>query len=259
MGEMKLEISRRSLLKGAGAVPLASVLASPALAKAAAAATTEVTIETAMGRPVRASLAMPDVTPAPAVVLIHEWWGLNDQIKTMAVELAKQGYIAVAVDMYDAPATDDPEKARELVGGVDHDQAVETLETWVDWLRYHESSNGKVAAMGWCFGGGWALEIAIHGEVDSAIIYYGRVDQPVEDLSVIDGPVLGHFATEDQFIDKPMVDGFEAAMAEVGKDLTVHWYEADHAFANPTSARYDDEDAALSWERTLAFLKETIG
>ncbi|MFN3232294.1 MAG: dienelactone hydrolase family protein [Alphaproteobacteria bacterium] len=259
MGETNFSISRRSVLKGVGAVPLATVLATPALTKASAAATTDVSLETADGRTVSASLALPDVTPAPAVILIHEWWGLNDQIKTMAVELAKEGFVALAVDMYGVPATDDPAKARELVGAVVHEEGIDTINSWAGWLRGDDLTNGKVAAMGWCFGGGWALEAAIHSEVDSAIIYYGRVDQPVEKLSEIDGPVLGHFATEDAFIDKPMVEGFEAGMAEAGKELTVHWYEADHAFANPTSARYDDQDAALAWARTLAFLKETIG
>jgi carboxymethylenebutenolidase len=116
-----------------------------------------------------------------------------------------------------------------------------------------------VASLGWCFGGGWSLEAAIESSVDASIIYYGRVNSPLERIQKINAPVLGHFATLDAFINEPMVKGFEDNMTKAGKDLTVHWYEADHAFANPTSARYDDKDAALSWERSMAFLKQHLG
>ncbi len=92
------------------------------------------------------------------------------------------------------------------------------------------------------------------------MIYYGRVNRPAEDLGALEGPVLGHFGTEDGSIDEEMVGGFERAMAEAGKRerLTVHWYTADHAFANPTGARYDEEDAALAWSRTLAFFRANL-
>ena len=114
---------------------------------------------------------------------------------------------------------------------------------------------GKVATIGWCFGGGWSLNASIATPVDATIIYYGQVDQPASRLARLQGPVLGHFATRDQRINRPMVEGFEKAMAEAGKPLTVYWYEADHAFANPTGARYDAEDAKLAWDRTLAFFR----
>ena len=85
------------------------------------------------------------------------------------------------------------------------------------------------------------------------IVYYGSVKRGREQLAVLDGPVLGHFATRDRWIDRDMVDGFEAEMAAAGKSAENHWYEADHGFANPTGARYDEEDAALAWQRTLDF------
>jgi carboxymethylenebutenolidase len=260
-------VSRRGLLKGAASLPLAaaglplaSVLANPALAQMVAAAATEVSLQTQeWDLPVRASLSLPEVTPAPAVVLIHEWWGLNDQIKAVAAELAKLGYIALAIDLYGGEVATSVEMATRLVGEVSEEAGVDTLKSWVNWLRGNPACSGKVAAVGWCFGGGWSLETAIEAPMDASIIYYGRVTAPVERLSKITGPVLGHFATKDQYINGPMVEGFEANMKAADKPLTVHKYDADHGFANPTSARYDDEDAALSWQRTIEFLASNLG
>jgi carboxymethylenebutenolidase len=102
------------------------------------------------------------------------------------------------------------------------------------------------------------METGIEAGTGATVVYYGKVDQPVERLKKLKGPVLGHFATRDTFINKPMVDGFEANMKAAGRQATVHWYEAEHAFANPTSARYDEADAKLAWERTTAFLAKTL-
>jgi carboxymethylenebutenolidase len=253
-------VSRRSLLAGAAGLPLATILASPALAELSASTATEVSIKTDNGgHTVTASLFTPDTAPAGAVILIHEWWGLNDQIRAVGAELAKLGYLALAIDLYGGKVATNDDEAMQYMGALDEAVGVDTVQSWANWLRGHKVGNGKVAAMGWCFGGGWSLEAAIEADVDAAIIFYGRVTAPVDRLALIKGPVLGHFGTLDQFINKPMVDGFEANMATAGKDLRVHWYEADHAFANPTSARFDDADAALSWQRSLDFLSQNLG
>lgn len=254
------QIARRTLLGGIASLPLATVLASPRLANAAAEELEKVSIRTDGGREVTAFLARPDATPAPVVLLIHEWWGLNDQIKAVAADLARQGYLALAVDLYGgkAAAAGDRETARALMMSVERAAAEDTLASWIGWLRDHEDSTGKIATIGWCFGGGWSLNASIVAPVDATVIYYGRVNRSAGDLRALRGPVLGHFATRDGFINAEMVGGFEAAMAEAGKALEVHWYVADHAFANPTGGRYDKEDAALAWARTLAFLSETL-
>lgn len=252
--------TRRQLLGAAAAAPLATLLASPTLTAVAAASATDVSIKTeGMDLAVSASLALPDVTPAPAVILIHEFWALNDQIKAVGAQLAKAGYIALSIDMYGGQVATDRDTAMSLMTAVDENAGVDTVRSWVNWLKQHPACSGKVASMGWCFGGGWSLETAIESSVDASIIYYGRVNAPLERIQKVEAPVLGHFATLDAFINEPMVKGFEDNMAKAGKDLTVHWYEADHAFANPTSARYDDEDAALSWERSMAFLNQHLG
>ncbi|MFQ5775910.1 MAG: dienelactone hydrolase family protein [Kiloniellaceae bacterium] len=238
--------------------PLAAVLSDPRLARAAAAGLEEVSLTTAGGKAVKAALALPAKTPAPAILLVHEWWGLNDQIKAVAAEFAREGYVALAVDLYDGRVATARDQAGAYMQAVDPAEATDTLASWVAWLRRHPKATGKVGTVGWCFGGGWSLNASIAAPVEATVIYYGRVDRPAEDLKSLEGPVLGHFATRDKWIDEEMVAGFERAMRAAGKSLEVHWYEADHAFANPTGARYDAEDAQLAWRRTLAFFRKHL-
>ncbi|GAA0698696.1 hypothetical protein GCM10009104_29070 [Marinobacterium maritimum] len=255
--ELQVTSARRRLfLKGMASLPLAVVLADPLLAKAAGQRTEEVSLALPGGLQVRAHLALPEGEgPFPAVVLIHEWWGLNDSIKAVANELAEQGFMALAVDLYGGGVAENREQALALKSAVNEAEGIATLTGWVDWLRQHERSNGKVATLGWCYGGGWSLDASLARPVDATIIYYGNVRRSAEQLAALRSPVLGHFATLDKSIDEAMVGDFQRAMAEAGKtDLEVHWYVADHAFANPTGARYDDENAALAWSRSLAFL-----
>ncbi len=239
-------------------LPLAAILADPRLARAAADGLQDVSLTTASGRKVNAVLAVPDKTPAPAVLLIHEWWGLNDQIKAVAAEFAKEGYIALAVDLYDGRSAVTPENARSYMQEVNDVEATDTLTSWIAWLRAHEAVNGKVGVIGWCFGGGWALNASIAAPVDATVVYYGRVNQPAEELAKLSGPVLGHFATQDKWINRIMVGDFEAAMKTAGKTARSFWYEADHAFANPTGGRYDQADAAQAWQRTLDFFDQHL-
>ncbi len=254
------QLARRRILTGLSAAPLAgfslaAVLADAERARAAAQGLENVGLTTKGGKRVNAALAVPAEAPAPAVLLVHEWWGLNDQIKAVAAELARAGYLALAVDLYDGKVAETREGARGLMQAVVPGEATDTLASWVAWLRGHAKAIGTI---GWCFGGGWSLNASIAAPVDATVVYYGRVNRSAADLKALKGPVLGHFATRDGWIDRKMVGGFEKAMAEAGKSATSHWYEADHAFANPTSARYDQEDAQLAWQRTLAFFEANL-
>lgn len=246
-------LARRSVVKGIAGLPLATVLASPSLARAAAAGLETVSLSAAGGQSVKAALAMPATTPAPTVLLIHEWWGLNDQIKAMAAEFSRVGYVALAIDLYKGGVATTPNEARALMGAVSMEEGVDTATSWAGWLQNHKASTGKLGTVGWCFGGGWSLTTSLKYPVDATVIYYGRVGGLPEDLAALKGPVLGHYATRDNWINRDMVGAFDAAMAKAGKPNTSHWYEADHAFANPSGGRYDEEDAKLAWERTLAF------
>jgi carboxymethylenebutenolidase len=254
-------MSRRGLLAAGAALPLARILGDKALAAEAAAELQMVTLQTPSGRDVSAAWAAPAAGKAPALLLVHEWWGLNDQIKAVAAECARLGYGALAVDLYGgkAAANGDAATAKSLVSSVKDGEASETLAAWIDWLRASSAVDGGVATLGWCFGGGWSLAASLLRPVEATVVYYGRVDRTADELRRLKGPVLGHFAERDPNINHEMVAGFEAAMKEAGKPYEVYWYEADHAFANPTTARYDEADAKLAWSRTLAFLKTALG
>ncbi len=250
--------ARRTVVKGIAGLPLAAVLADPMLAKAAADSLETVSLTTPSGRKVSAALAVPAATPAPTVLLIHEWWGLNDQIKTMAAELAKEGYVALAVDLMNGQVATSPDQARAQTQSVKADEATETLVSWIGWLKQYPRGNGKVATLGWCFGGGWSLNASLATPVDATVIYYGRVDKTADQLQPLKGPVRGHFGNKDTSITPAMVDGFEKALQQAGKPHQIYRYDADHAFANPTGNRYDREDAQLAWQRTLDFLGKTV-
>lgn len=260
-----MNMHRRTVIRGLAGLPLAAVLADPLIARAVAAGLDQVEIGISGGRTVRAALALPAQTPAPSVMLVHEWWGLNDQIKSVAAELAKEGYAALAVDLYDGGVGTDAEEAKALMGKVEGAVAAETLAAWAGWLRAQASTTDKLGTVGWCFGGGWSLNASLVAPVDATVVYYGSVgpefgglSRSVEALGALKGPVLGHYATRDGWINQGMVSDFEARMTAAGKPFTSHWYEADHAFANPTQARYDAEDAALAWSRTQAFFESRL-
>ena len=255
--------ARRDILKGVAStslagLPLAAILSDPELARAAAAGLHEYTINTPAGRRVSGALAMPQGVPAPTVILIHEWWGLNDQIRAVTAEFGRLGYLAVAVDLMGGKVATSPDEARALTGAVSAEEASDTLAAWIEWLRVHDASNRKIGTIGWCFGGGWSLAASIASPGEATVVYYGRVNRKAEELGRLKGPVLGHFATRDQFIGKAMVSAWEAEMDKAGKSYTTHWYDADHAFANPTSARYDEANARLAWERSLKFFEANL-
>lgn len=252
---------RRAFLAGLASLPLASVLAFPDLAQAAGKRTEMMTMTGSNGAEFSGALALPKGDgPAPTLVLIHEWWGLNDQIKAVAAEFAELGYVALAIDLHGGKVAADAAEARDLTRAVKPNVATAQLVAAIDYLRNHSRSNGKVGTIGWCFGGGWSLNASLATPVDATVIYYGNVTKSADQLASLNAPVLGHFGTQDRNINEEMVTGFSDALAAAGKSelFTPHWYDANHAFANPTGARYDAEDAALAWERTQAFFKQNL-
>lgn len=255
---MTLNPTRRHVTGGIATLPLAQILSDPVLAEEQASELEEVSLTLPSEREVFGALALPEVTPAPTLLLIHEWWGLNDYIKTMAAAFAAEGYLTLAVDLYGGVVATDRATAGYTMSNVKPEEATETLVGWAGWLREQENSSGKIGSCGWCFGGGWSLNASIETPIDATVIYYGNVAKSAQELASLEGPVLGHFGSKDTYINTAMVEGFEAALLEAGKSGVLHSYNADHAFANPTTARYDEEDAALAWERTLSFLKANL-
>lgn len=199
----------------------------------------------------------------PALVLIHEWWGLNDNIRDLAEEFAAQGYVALAVDLYDGEVADTPEAAGELAGSVrgDVDTAFANLEDAVAYLETLDSVDPeRLASVGWCFGGGWAYEMAANNlGVDASVMYYGRFS-PEDDLSMMRADILGHFGEEDRSIAVDDVREFQAKLNTLEGNHAVYIYpNAGHAFANEDNEdAYNETAAQEAWERTLDFLSENL-
>jgi carboxymethylenebutenolidase len=219
------------------------------------------TIDLAGGK---AYLSLPEgETPDggwPAVLVIHEWWGLGGHIRHFADRLAAEGYAALAVDLYGGKVATTPDEAMQLVKSVDEARAKEILAAGHRFLGEDARvSASKRGVIGWCFGGGWSLQHAIATpDLDAAVIYYGRLVDDEQQLAKIRADVLAIFGNEDESIPPEAVDRFEAAMKQAGRSITVQRYDANHAFANPSSARYDQSAAGDAWEHTRKFFAEHL-
>ncbi|MEM8640347.1 MAG: dienelactone hydrolase family protein [Cyanobacteria bacterium P01_G01_bin.54] len=223
---------------------------------------------TAAGEPMQGYLARPaeDFEPHPAIIVIHEWWGLNDNVATMTRRLAGEGYTALAVDMYGGQVAETREQALELVGTVRNDQggserAQENLRQAYAYLETTQNAPA-IASLGWCFGGTWSLNTALlfPTELDAAVIYYGGgITTDPEQLKTLEMPIIGFFGEEDSNPDPATVAEFERVLQELDKSVEVHLYEgAGHAFANPSGTRYVAAAAMDAWEKTIAFLAEHL-
>jgi len=191
-----------------------------------------------------------------AVIVLHEWWGLNDHVKHWTDRLAADGYDALAVDLYGGKIATDREEALAAMQAVDEAAALATLRAA---HRHLVAKDGlaaeRTAVIGWCFGGAWSLRLAAaEPELDACVLYYGRLIEDSEALTAMRAPVLGIFGDLDTSIPPAAVTRFAGAMRKAGKALEVRQYPAHHAFANPSGARYDKKHAAFAWEETRAFL-----
>lgn len=205
----------------------------------------------------KAYLSLPDEAegPLPAVLVIHEWWGLNDHIRHWTDRLAADGYAALAVDLYDGAVATESDQALTLMKGVDEARARAILDAGHRFLAEDPRIQArKRGVVGWCFGGGWSLQHALgQPELSAAIIYYGRLVNEPKVLASIQAPVMGVFGNQDAGIPPAAVDAFAAAMKDAGKSLELHRYDANHAFANPSSGRYNPEAAEDAWGHARAF------
>jgi carboxymethylenebutenolidase len=194
----------------------------------------------------------------PGVVLIHEWWGLNDNIKEMARQLAGQGYIALAVDLFHGEVATIPDKARQQVSSLDQEEALKNLRAAVNYLRTVQNAD-KVASLGWCFGGGQSLQLSLADGLDATIIYYGHTLADENELRNVDAPVLGIFGEADTSIPVGDVREFDASLDRLGIENEIYIYPGvGHAFANPTGPNYAPAETADAWEKTLDFLARNL-
>ena len=256
------DYTERMTAEHEGDTPVAS--AAVGAEPASAVVDENVTYAEVEGRPVVGFLARPvrDADGAPGIIVIHEWWGLNDNIRSMARQLAGLGYNALAVDLYRGEVAEDSDGARALMSGT-MERESELEINLREAYRYLNDELGApaVGTIGWCFGGGWSLRTALllPDEVDATVIYYGRLVTERDRLEPLRVPILGIFGAEDQGIPVDTVHEFESTLRELGKSASVHIYEgANHAFANPSGTRYNAEAAEDAWSRTTAFFAEHL-
>jgi carboxymethylenebutenolidase len=216
-------------------------------------------------KPVTGYLARPTNSEGnlPGLIVIHEWWGLNENIKMMTRRLAGEGYVALAVDLYEGEVASEPDEALELLQ--ESQKKTRRLKQNIrQAYRYLESEQNanKIGSIGWCFGGTWSLNTALlfPRKLDAAVIYYGGgLETNPDRLKSLQMPILGIFGELDNNPSVATVRQFEAALQQLDKSAEIYVYEnADHAFANPSGTRYNAEAAEQAWQRTTEFLAQYL-
>ena len=212
---------------------------------------------------VRAFVAMPHSGgPAPAIILIHEWWGLNDWVQQNAKRLAKEGYVALAIDLYRGEVTAEQETAHQLMRGLPEDRALRDLQSAFAYLQSRDDvDKNNIGSIGWCMGGGYSLQAAVHlPELAACVINYGRLVTDANLIQKINAPVLGIFGGLDRGIPVKDVRTFEKQAKNLGKSVIIEVYaKSGHGFINENNAKaHNSKDAAQAWEETLAFFGEHL-
>ena len=246
------------LLTAAALACLLGASAEPALAQRADTALVRVGGAT----PVNAYVAYPAIKgKAPAVIVVHEEWGLNAQIRLVARRLAAEGYIAIVPDLHHGRVTDDPGEAQALARSLKPDAALVDLDATMAWLTAQPRVQpGRVAVVGFGMGGTLALEYGIHEPgVRAVVMFYGAPITDAGRLPPLKAPVLAHFGQLDDGISEDQVNQFRLAMNTAGRAAEVHLYPgAGHAFMNDTGSSFQAESARRAWARTLAFLQKQV-
>ncbi len=200
--------------------------------------------------------------PFPALVVIHEWWGLNDWVKEEASKLADQGYVTLAIDLYRGKVATTPEEAHEIMRGVPEDRANRDLLAASSYLRSQKNVDPKrVGSIGWCMGGGYSLDLAIlDPQLKVAVINYGHLATDDATLKKINAAILGIFGGQDKGIPPDTVKQFESQLHALGKVAEIHIFpDAGHAFENPNNKQgYRAGDAAQAWKYTVDFLAKYL-
>lgn len=201
---------------------------------------------------------LADVDGAPgAVVVIQEWWGLNDQIRRTCEYFAEEGIAALAPDLYKGRVTQEPDEAEHMMTGLDWVGATETdVAGAVAHLR---RTHDKVAVMGFCMGGALTIISAVKLPIDGAVCFYGIPPKEAADPATIKVPFQGHFASEDDWCTPAAADALEQDLRASGAPYEMYRYKAAHGFFNDTVAAYNSECATLAWTRTVQFLGKTFG
>lgn len=204
----------------------------------------------------------PSSAHLPALIVVHEWWGLNQNIRTTTRRLAGAGYQALAVDLYDDSTATTAEEAQALTNrATDHpDRLMDNLQAADDYLRA-EGNAPRVGVIGWCFGGGMTFRAVADrpSAYDAAVAYYGSPEALTGDvLEQMTTPILAHFGRQDEVISADQVEGFRQRVKDRKASVEIYEYDAGHAFANPSGESYDPDAARTAWSRTTKFLQRHL-
>ncbi|HEV2113461.1 MAG TPA: dienelactone hydrolase family protein [Terriglobales bacterium] len=197
----------------------------------------------------------------PAIIVIHEWWGLNDWVKEQAQKLAEQGYITLAIDLYRGKVATTSDEAHELINALPDDRRLRDLKAAFSYLQSQKNVDAKrIGSIGWCAGGGWSLELAENEPgLKAAVINYGELSSDTATLKPIHAAILGSFGGQDRGITADDVHKFEQQMKALGKKVEVKIYpDAGHAFENRNRPTYRADDAQDAWQRTVDFLEDDL-
>lgn len=215
----------------------------------------------ANGSTAKGYLAEP-AEEGPGVVVLQEWWGVDEHIRDVCDRFASEGFVALAPDLFHGETTDQPSEAEQKMMALDMDDAVKEMRGAVQHVAQHEKCNGNVGVVGFCLGGGLAAHAAAASDdVGATVIFYYVMPHGKPDFSQIDGPVLGHFGTGDDFISVDDANALEEEIRSAGNEVEFHYYDgAGHAFFNDTDrlGTHDPEHARNAWERTIDFFKRHL-
>jgi carboxymethylenebutenolidase len=199
---------------------------------------------------------------APAVVVIHEWWGVNTQIESILARFAEEGFVAMAPDLYHGKVIPNgkADDANAAMGALDWRRALDEIAGAVSYVREHPRGNGRVGVVGFCMGGALTFATASEGRgIDAAVPFYGIPGPEFLHTANIEAPILAHFAEHDGWAKPDGARAIQAALTQRGKRMELHVYDAQHAFFNDTRPEvHSPENAKLAWSRTIAFLRDTL-
>lgn len=213
---------------------------------------------------VKSYLALPEGAGRhPAILVIHEWWGLNDWVKEQAQHFAQQGYVALAVDLYRGQVATTPDDAHILMRGLPDDRGLRDLQAAFTYLSSRpDVETNKIGAIGWCMGGGWAIKLAEdQPKLAAFVVNYGSLPTDAAIVAKIQAPMLGNFGAEDKGIPPEAVNAFEAKMKAAGKSADIKIYDgAGHAFQNPNNTQGYRKDATEDADKRIdAFFRKQLG
>ena len=198
---------------------------------------------------------------APGVVVVHEWWGLNAQIREVAKRLAREGYVAIVPDLYHGKVTSDAEQAHVLLRGLEDPVALSELSAAVTWLKAERrTAKRKVGTVGFCMGGSLAQALALqNAAVSATVMFYGSPVTEARALARLRGPLQAHFGQEDDGIPVAKAEALRAALLAAGKPGEVFVYAgAGHAFMHDTRPSYHADASRLGWARMLGFFQKNL-